>query len=36
MKCEEIIRDILGLDGELAVLDDHCGLLSADFYRIFH
>ena len=35
MKREEIIRDIHGLDAELAALEEQSGLLSADFYH-FH
>ena len=35
MKREEIIRDIHGLDSELAALEERCGLLSADFYHFY-
>jgi hypothetical protein len=35
MKREDIIRDIHGLDAELAALEDQYGLLSADFYHCF-
>jgi hypothetical protein len=35
MTREEIIRDIDGLDAELAALEDQYGLLSADFYHCF-
>jgi len=34
MKREEIIRDIHGLDAELAALEEQSGLLSADFYYL--
>jgi len=33
VKREDIIRDIYGLDAELAALEEQYGLLSADFYR---
>ena len=33
MKREDIIRDIHGLDTELAALEEQYGLLSADFYH---
>lgn len=35
MKREDIIRDIYGLDVELAALEEQCGLLSADFYHCY-
>ena len=35
MKREEIIRDIHGLDAELAALEEQYGLLSADFYHFY-
>jgi hypothetical protein len=35
MKREDIIRDIHGLDAELAILEDQYGLLSADFYHCY-
>jgi hypothetical protein len=35
MKREEIIRDIHGLDTELAALEEQYGLLSADFYHCY-
>jgi hypothetical protein len=35
MKREDIIRDIHGLDVELAALEEQYGLLSADFYHCF-
>ena len=35
MKREDIIRDIHGLDAELAALEEQYGLLSADFYHCF-
>jgi hypothetical protein len=35
MKREDIIRDIHGLDAELAVLEKQYGLLSDDFYRLY-
>jgi hypothetical protein len=35
MKREEIIRDIHGLDAELATLEEQYGLLSADFYHFY-
>ena len=35
MKREDIIRDIHGLETELAALEDQYGLLSADFYHCF-
>ena len=35
MKREDIIRDIHGLDAELAALEEHYGLLSADFYHCY-
>ena len=35
MKLEDIIRDIHGLDAELAALEQQYGLLSADFYHCF-
>jgi hypothetical protein len=35
MKLEEIIRDIHGLDAELAALEEQYGLLSADFYQFY-
>jgi hypothetical protein len=35
MKREEIIRDIHGLDAELAALEEQYGLLSADFYHCY-
>jgi hypothetical protein len=35
MKREDIIRDIHGLDAELATLEEHYGLLSADFYHCY-
>jgi hypothetical protein len=35
MKREDIIRDIHGLDTELAALEEQYGLLSADFYHFY-
>ncbi len=35
MKREDIIRDIHGLDVELAALEEQYGLLSADFYHCY-
>ena len=35
MTREEIIRDIHGLDAELATLEEQYGLLSSDFYHFF-
>jgi hypothetical protein len=35
MKREDIIRDIHGLDAELAALEEQYGLLSSDFYHCF-
>jgi hypothetical protein len=35
MKREEIIRDIHGLDTELAALEEQYGLLSTDFYHFY-
>ena len=35
MKRDEIIRDIHGLDAELATLEEQYGLLSADFYHCY-
>lgn len=35
MKREVIIRDIHGLDAELAALEEQYGLLSADFYHFY-
>jgi hypothetical protein len=35
MKLEEIIRDIHGLDSELAALEEQYGLLSSDFYHCY-
>ena len=35
MKREDIIRDIHGLDAELAKLEEQYGLLSAEFYHCF-
>jgi hypothetical protein len=35
MKREEIIRDIHGLESELATLEEQYGLLSPDFYHCF-
>jgi hypothetical protein len=35
MRTEEIIRDIHGLDAELATLEEQYGLLSADFYHCY-
>ena len=35
MKREDIIRDIHGLETELAALEEHYGLLSADFYHFY-
>ena len=35
MKREDIIRDIHGLDAELAALEEQYGLLSADFYHCY-
>lgn len=35
MKREDIIRDIHGLDSELAGLEEQYGLLSADFYHYY-
>ena len=33
MKREDLIRDIHGLDAELAAMEERYGLLSADFYH---
>src|SRR5204863_9264812 len=35
VKREDIIRDIHGLDAELASLEEQYGLLSADFYHCY-
>jgi hypothetical protein len=35
MKREDIIRDIHGLDAELAALEEQYGLLSGDFYHFY-
>ena len=35
MECEDIIRDIHGLESELAALEDQYGLLSSDFYHCY-
>jgi hypothetical protein len=35
VKREDIIRDIHGLDAELAALEEQYGLLSADFYHFY-
>ena len=35
MKREEIIRDIHGLDTEMAALEEQYGILSADFYHFY-
>jgi hypothetical protein len=35
MKREDIIRDIHGLEAELAALENKYGLLSADFYHCY-
>lgn len=35
MKREDIIKDIHGLDAEMAALEDQYGLLSADFYHFY-
>ncbi len=35
MRREDIIRDIHGLDAELAALEEQYGLLSSDFYHCF-
>ena len=35
MKREDIIRDIHGLDTELAALEEQYGLLSDDFYHFY-
>ena len=35
MKREDIIRDIHGLEAELAALEDQYGLLSIDFYHFY-
>jgi hypothetical protein len=35
MKREDIIRDIHGLEAELAALEEQYGLLSADFYHFY-
>jgi hypothetical protein len=35
MRREDIIRDIHGLDLELAALEEQYGLLSADFYHFY-
>ena len=35
MTLNEIIQDIHGLDAELAKLERHYGLLSADFYHLY-
>ena len=35
MRREDIIRDIHGLNAELAALEEQYGLLSADFYHCF-
>ena len=35
MKRADIIRDIHGLDAELAALEEQYGLLSADFYHCY-
>ena len=35
MKREDIIRDIHGLEAELAALEEQYGLLSVDFYHFY-
>ncbi len=35
MKREDIIRDIHGLEAELAALEEQYGLLSAEFYHCY-
>ncbi len=35
MKREDIIRDIHGLESEMAALEDQYGLLSGDFYHFY-
>jgi hypothetical protein len=35
MKREDIIRDIHGLEAEMAALEEQYGLLSADFYHCY-
>jgi hypothetical protein len=35
VKREDIIRDIHGLNAELAALEEQYGLLSADFYHFY-
>ncbi len=35
MKRQDIIRDIHGLDAELAALEEQYGLLSAEFYHCY-
>ena len=35
MKRKDIVRDIHGLDAELAALEEQYGLLSADFYHFY-
>ena len=35
MKREDIIRDIHGLDKEMAALEEQYGLLSDDFYHFY-
>ena len=35
MKLEDMIRDIHGLETELAALEEQYGLLSADFYHCY-
>jgi hypothetical protein len=35
MNREDLIRDIHGLEAELATLEEQYGLLSADFYHCF-
>jgi len=35
MKRQDIIRDIHGLEAELAVLEEQYGLLSAEFYHCY-
>jgi hypothetical protein len=35
MTLVEIIQDIHGLEAELARLEEHYGLLSADFYHLY-
>jgi hypothetical protein len=35
MKREDIIRDIHGLDTEMAALEEQYGILSADFYHFY-